>query len=135
MPGLSTEVIVALIAMVGILAGAIGSFAGQWYQGHRSAPQIQAEADKARAEADKTAAAAWHELYDEVCKRVEKLELKCVGLEALVRDVEYLKRENRRLKNKVNQVIRYYSELYHQALSAGLDPEHEPPDPEEIEEC
>lgn len=133
MPGLSTEVIVALIALVGIMAGAIGSFAGQWYQGRRSAPQVQAEADKARAEADKTAAQAWRELYDEVCQRVDKLEQKCVGLEALVRDVEFLKRENLRLKRKVNQVIRYYSELYHQALSAGLEPEYEPPDPEDIE--
>jgi uncharacterized protein HemX len=130
-----TAIILALVALVGTITGAIGAFVAQWYQARKNAPKVTAEAAKAQAEADRTAAETWRSLYEAVSARVTALEGQCEGLKALVRDVEFLKRENRRLKTKVNQVISYYSQLYHEALSAGLDPAHEPPDPEEIEEC
>jgi hypothetical protein len=130
-----TAIILALVALVGTVTGVLGTFAAQWYQARKQSPKIAADAAKAYAEADKTAAEAWKALYEEVCERVEKLEQKCAALKSLVADVEYLKRENRRLRIKVNQVIHWYNQLYHQALSAGLEPEYEPPEPEEIEEC
>ena len=124
-----------ILALIGAGSGALGALLVQWYKARTESPKISAEAKKANAEADRTAAETWKSLYDEVCERLEALEKKCAALKSLVADVEFLKRENRRLRIKLNQVIHWYNQLYHQALSAGLEPEYEPPEPEEIEEC
>jgi len=121
-----------LQAFISAFLGAFGALGVQWYRARQESPKLKAEARKSNAEADKTAAETWKALYDEVCERLATLEQKCTGLQALVADVEFLKRDNRRLRTKLNQVIAWYSNLYHQAVAAGVEPEFEPPEPEDL---
>jgi hypothetical protein len=123
-----------VLALIGAVSGAFGALVVQWYKARIESPKIKAETNKANAEAEQTASETWRTLYEEVCERLEELERKCAALKSLAADVEFLKRENRRLRVKVNQVIHWYNRLYYQAVEAGLQPEYEPPEPEEIEE-
>ena len=85
---------------MGTVAGVVGAFVGQWVRSRFESPKVIAEARKLEAEAEQSAAAAWHQLYDEVCKRLAVLEEKCEGLRALASDVEKLKLENNRLRKR-----------------------------------